>query len=54
MAFEVESGDRMEFAVQGQEYGLLIEGDYGKLTFQGTRYMGFVRDLQPGGTPTRM
>ncbi len=53
VTFEVESGDRMEFAVQGKEYGLLIEGDYGKLTFQGTRYIGFVRDLTPNGMPTR-
>jgi len=43
ITFEVESGDRMEFSVSGKEYGLLAEGDYGKLTFQGTRYLGFVR-----------
>ncbi|WP_409270105.1 DUF2500 domain-containing protein [Neobacillus sp. SCS-31] len=41
--FEVESGDRMEFAVNGQEFGLLAEGDAGELTFQGTRYHGFTR-----------
>ena len=40
---EVESGDRMELQMQGHEYGLLIEGDKGKLTFQGTRYLGFER-----------
>ena len=27
----------------GTEYGLLAEGDRGKLTFQGTRYLGFER-----------
>lgn len=43
VTFEVESGDRMEFSVSGQEYGLLVEGDQGKLTFQGTRYLGFER-----------
>ena len=43
VTFEVESGDRMEFAVSGQEYGLLVEGDAGVLTFQGTRYLGFER-----------
>ncbi len=43
VTFEVESGDRMEFSVTGQEYGLLAEGDTGKLTFQGTRYLGFDR-----------
>ena len=41
--FEVESGDRMELQLQGHEYGLLIEGDRGRLTFQGTRYLGFER-----------
>lgn len=43
ITFEVESGSRMEFQIQGQEYGLLIEGDNGKLKFQGTRYLGFER-----------
>ena len=43
VTFEVESGDRMELQLQGHEYGLLIEGDTGKLTFQGTRYLGFER-----------
>ena len=41
--FQVESGDRMEFAVSGPEYGLLAEGDRGSLTFQGTRYLSFER-----------
>ena len=43
--FQVESGDRMELSLTGQEYGLLAEGDRGKLTFQGTRYLGFERTL---------
>ena len=43
VTFEVASGDRMEFRVPGQEYGMLVEGDHGELTFQGTRYLGFVR-----------
>lgn len=42
--FEVESGDRMEFRVSGTEYGELCEGDFGKLTFQGTRYICFDRN----------
>ena len=41
--FEVESGDRMEFAVGDEEYGLLSQGDVGLLTFQGTRYLRFQR-----------
>ena len=43
VTFQVESGDRMELRVDGMEYGLLVEGDEGKLTFQGTRYLGFER-----------
>ena len=27
ITFEVESGDRMEFSVYGEEYGMLAEGD---------------------------
>ena len=44
VTFQVESGDRMELHVTGQEYGLLVEGDQGSLSFQGTRYLGFERD----------
>ena len=43
VTFQVESGDRMEFHVKDREYGMLVEGDFGKLTFQGTRYLGFER-----------
>lgn len=44
VTFEVESGDRMEFHIsKAKEYGMLVEGDRGKLTFQGTRYLGFER-----------
>lgn len=43
VTFEVESGDRMELSMSGEEYGLLIEGDTGRLTFQGTRFKGFDR-----------
>jgi prepilin signal peptidase PulO-like enzyme (type II secretory pathway) len=41
--FQVESGDRMELAVKGSEFGLLAEGDLGILTFQGTRSHRFER-----------
>ena len=43
VTFQVESGDRMELPVSGPEYGMLAEGDRGRLTFQGTRYLGFER-----------
>lgn len=44
VCFQVESGDRMELCVEGNEYGMLVEGDYGTLSFQGTRYLGFERE----------
>ena len=43
VTFEFESGDRLEFHVSGKEYGILAEGDIGTLTFQGTRYLDFIR-----------
>lgn len=43
VTFQVASGDRMELHMTGQQYGMLIEGDRGDLSFQGTRYLGFVR-----------
>ena len=45
VTFQVESGDRMELSVNGSEYGMLAEGDEGKLSFQGTRYLGFEREF---------
>ncbi|MBD2260519.1 DUF2500 domain-containing protein [Pseudanabaena sp. FACHB-2040] len=41
--FEDERGTRHEFQVSGPEYGLLVEGDLGRLSYQGTRYKGFQR-----------
>lgn len=46
VTFQMESGDRMELHVANTEYGLLVEGDMGKLTFQGTRYKGFERIIE--------
>ena len=43
VTFEVESGDRMELQMGGSDYGLLVEGDQGSLSFQGTRYLGCER-----------
>lgn len=43
--FEFESGDRMELAVDASEYGLLAEGDVGRLRFQGTRFLAFERNI---------
>ena len=43
VTFEVRGGERLEFAVSGTEYGQLVEGDRGELSFQGTRYLSFER-----------
>ena len=43
VTFEVQSGDRMELKVSRSEFGSLVEGDVGMLSFQGTRYLGFER-----------
>ena len=41
--FQFASGDRIELQMAGHEFGLIIEGDKGNLTFQGTRFLGFER-----------
>jgi hypothetical protein len=41
--FEDAQGTRHEFRVSGPEYGQLVEGDLGTLSYQGTRYKGFQR-----------
>ena len=43
VTFQLGSGDRMELRVSGEEYGFLVEGDRGELSFQGSRYIGFER-----------
>ena len=43
VTFQVDSGDRLELLVPAIQFGLLIEGDHGKLSFQGTRFLSFER-----------
>lgn len=45
VTFEFESGDRMELRVPREEFGLFVVGDCGSLTFRGTRYIAFERDM---------
>ena len=41
----------MELSLSGREYGLLAQGDVGRLTFQGSRYHRFERTrVQTGQT----
>ncbi|TKC18836.1 DUF2500 domain-containing protein [Robertmurraya kyonggiensis] len=48
VTFEVESGDRMELEVKDTDYGMLVEGDKGELSFQGSRFLGFKRAIELG------
>ena len=41
---QFESGDRLELHVPHSQFGYLVEGDRGELTFQGTRFLGFERN----------
>lgn len=43
VTFETEHGERLELSLSGRVYGILIEGDYGKLTYQGTWFKDFQR-----------
>ncbi len=45
VVFRLDQGAlRREFCVEEEEYDRLEEGIHGKLTFQGTRYLGFEQD----------
>ena len=41
--FEMPTGERCELALPAREFGLIADGDTGQLTYQGTRFKGFVR-----------
>ena len=43
VTFEFEHGQRREFCVKGNEYGLLVVGDEGILSYQGDWFKGFQR-----------
>lgn len=41
---ELLSGERLEFQVKDVDYGELVEGDRGTLSFQGTRFLRFQQE----------
>lgn len=45
VTFEFENSQRVEFRVKGSEYGRMVEGDFGVLHFQGTRFIEFTRKI---------
>jgi hypothetical protein len=44
VTFELQDGERQEYWVGGEKFGVIVEGDRGTLSHQGTRYKGFRRD----------
>lgn len=44
VTFELAGGERMEFRVKGEQYGIMVEGDSGTLSYQGSRFLAFERD----------
>lgn len=51
--FEMNDGERVEFQLYDRDYGLLVEGDEGVLSYQGTRWHGFERKLPVRGAVRR-
>ena len=43
--FQFESGDWLELRLPWRDAGMIAEGDHGVLHFQGTRHLGFDRDV---------
>lgn len=46
VTFEFPNGERTELRVPRGEYGLLVEGDVGVLSYKGTRYLSFERRIR--------
>ncbi len=44
VTFEFKNRERLELHVPSSEFGMLVEGDMGILSFQGTRYISFIRN----------
>ena len=45
VTFQLSDGERMELHVPESEFGMLVEGDAGQLSYQGTRYLSFERTV---------
>ena len=43
IGFEMEDGERIELRVQGSQYGVIIEGDQGMVSFRDGRMVAFDR-----------
>jgi len=45
VVFEIENAERIELRIPSKIYNFMVEGDYGNLTFQGTRFISFERTV---------
>lgn len=52
--FELAGAERKELEISGRDYGLFAEGDTGRLTHQGTRFLGFARQPKRASSPPVM
>jgi hypothetical protein len=48
ITFEFEDLSRVELPIKADQFGLITVGDQGDLTYQGTRFKGFVRQYTRG------
>jgi hypothetical protein len=46
VTFEFADGERAEYTTSGEQFGLLAEGDVGRLVTQGTAFRSFERGMQ--------
>ncbi len=44
VTFELTNGERMELLIPNNSVGMLVEGDNGILSFQGTKFINFERE----------
>ena len=44
ITFQLDNGIREEFLVTDKDYGIIMENDRGKLKYQGTDFISFVRE----------
>ncbi|MCF0117318.1 MAG: DUF2500 domain-containing protein [Bacilli bacterium] len=43
VTFEFDNGERCELEVKSYDYSMIVKGDEGTLSFQGTRFLSFDR-----------
>jgi hypothetical protein len=48
VTFELDDQSRIELQVRADKFGLMVSGDHGELTYQGTRFKAFQRWSKPG------